>query len=101
MRELSFAPYAEGHFSQQDQESRQETVQDNRDGQSVAFASVPPASHVVQERQAQTALEQNGWRRQHGHRPDQGEPAVRLSDRSRSNETPAAALPRAVAAQIC
>ena len=101
MCELSFAPYAEGHFSQQDQESRPETVQDNRDGQSVAFAIVPPAPHVFQERQAQTAVEQNGRRRQHGRRPDQSEPALRLGVRCRSNETPAVVLLPAGPVQLC
>jgi hypothetical protein len=49
---LSFAAYAEARFSQQNKESRQETVQDHSERQGFAFAIVAPASHVIQERQA-------------------------------------------------
>jgi hypothetical protein len=49
---LSFAAYAEARFSQQNKESRQETVQNHSERQSFAFAILAPASHVIQERQA-------------------------------------------------
>jgi hypothetical protein len=49
---LSFAAYAEARFSQQNKESRQETVQDHSERQSFAFAILAPAPHVIQERQA-------------------------------------------------
>jgi hypothetical protein len=57
---LSFAPYAEAHRSKQDPESGRETIQDHRERQSFAFARFTPAFDVVQEREAETALGQNG-----------------------------------------
>jgi hypothetical protein len=56
---LSFAPYAEAHRSKQDPESGRETIQDHRERQSFAFAILPPAFDVVQERQAKTAFSEN------------------------------------------
>jgi len=75
---LSFAAYAEARFSQQNKESRQETVQDHSERQSFAFAILAPASHVIQERQAQTAVEQNGAGGPYGRCTNQSEPPIRL-----------------------
>jgi hypothetical protein len=84
---LSFAPYAEANFPQQNQKSGGETIQDHRARQGVAVAIRAAPFAFVKERKAQTSVEQNGERAPNGHRAHQGESAFRLRSTSRSNET--------------
>src|SRR4029077_12458380 len=68
---LSFAPYAESNRTQQNQESREKTIQDHCAWQSSALSIVAASFALRQERKTQKAPGQGGACSRNGRRTDQ------------------------------